>query len=981
ATVLYRNLTTYVNSTLFQFNYTNHTMYVNVSVGIMNYTAINNSQVGNFTLNITADDGNANGTTSTLVNFTIYNINDAPVLDSVGNHTAVQDVNFYMRVNATDVDDFPSYVPYNDTINGSITFNMTFISGTGFFGIDNQTGEINFTANSSQTGVYVLNITVTDGGGLVDYEVMNITVVPNNPPVITTTIANQTTTQNQSFYLEFNGTDPDNATQEIRFYTETYYRNMTLVSSTTKFPLTNDNSSWPSAPVVGIMNYTAVNNSQVGNYTVRIILIDTWNVTDYVDVNFTVYNVNDPPSMDAISSPQTSYEDSEFYLDVNVTDIDYLTPYGDTTTFNITFINGTQFFDINHTTGVINFTIENNSYEGNYTINVSASDSGNETTWRTFNLTHMAVNDYPQFANLNLTMTARSLQNFYYDVNATDEEDGNSSLYFNITFINGTQFFDINHTTGEINFTVNDSYIGTYMINFTVTDSGYNSTFQGFLTNRTNTTQVNLTVTSQNVPPQITSWWLFPYQNPDNITLEENESVTILASVTDDNGDSITCTWYVDGVENGDESEISAGGCALGTAGTNARYTPSFQDSGNRTIVLVISDGNATDSINMTINVTNVNRPPVLRYLIGNQTWPMNIDNGNINLSYHFVDPDNENSVSNDDNNLTYSVNVTPSHVTVTIDQNSGKVTLSPENDWHGTDNVLFVVNDSQYTANSSLIGLNVTYVEVQTQTITVSSSGSSSSSTTTTVTVTEPKIASMEVYAAPFIEIKPFEEYKTPLKFVNDGELDLSDIEISVREIGGSEEVEFQLKNKRIDELLVDEQFTTELAIKTLNLTKKEYQVKITGKVTDPEFSESAIIYLRTVPINKTTIDEKIRIVKDMFEENPQCMDLMELIISAEKELGKGNIKKAENLTRLALDNCRDLIRYTSNMTYSRPAYIQANRIPGSIVLVSVIMAIAVVFIATAHYIMTEKKKRNAREEFIKRKKEAERKRHKRVM
>ncbi len=969
ATTLYRNLSTYINSTLFQFNLTNYTMYENISVGIMNYTIVSNYQVGNFTMNITADDGNINGTTWKLVNFTVYNINDPPVLDTVGNHTAVQDVNFLLQVNASDIDDFPSYIPYNDIVNGTLTYNLSFLQGIPFFDIDNETGLVNFTANSSQTGNYSLNITVTDGGNITDWEVINITVVPNNPPNITTNITAQTTTQNQSFYLEFNGTDPDNATQNITFFSQTYYRNMTLIS-TNKFPVTSiDNSSWPASPVLGIMNYTPVNNSQVGNYTVRIILMDNWNVTDYIDVNFTVYNINDAPVMINITSPQESYEDTEYYFDVNVTDVDFETPYGENITYNITFLNGTSFFGIDNETGIIDYTITNNSCEGNYTVNITAWDSENITTWQVVNFTHRAINDYPQFQNLNLTLEARSLEEFYYDVNATDEETSNSSLFYNITFVNGTQFFNITNDTGEINFTVNDSYIGSYLINFTVTDDGYNSSFQGFLTNRTNTTQVVLNVLSANYPPQITEWGLSPYQDPDNVTLQENGSVEIHVSISDLNNDSLTCYWYVDDIQNGDESEITPGACSYGNPGALARYKPTFQDSGNRTIRFVVSDGNATDTFNFTVNVTNLNRPPQLVYLIGKQVWPMNTENENINLSYHFVDPDNTNSVTNDDNIMQYSINITPSHITVTINQTSGQVTLTPDTNWYGETTTRFVANDSEYAINSSIVDLEVQYVE--TETITVTSSGGSTSTTTNTVTVTETKIASLTIEAEPMIEVKRFEELKTPLKFINTGEVDLSDISISAIDVDRTGEVELQLKNRNINELLTEESFTTDLRIITKNLTRERYQIKITGDVYDPELEQSTTIHLRTLPINKTIIEEQIRLVKDLFEENPPCMELMELIISAERELGKGNLGKAENLTQLALDNCRDLILYTANMTYSRPGYIEANRIPGNLIIVSVILAVSVVIIATAHYITEERRKKKEREEFLKRRRE----------
>ena len=100
-----------------------------------------------------------------------------------------------------------------------------------------------------------------------------------------------------------------------------------------------------------------------------------------------------------------------------------------------------------------------------------------------------------------------------------------------------------------------------------------------------------------------------------------------------------------------------------------------------------------------------------------------------------------------------------------------------------------------------------------------------------------------------------------------------------------------------------------------------------------------------------------------------------MELIVSAERSLGKGDIIQAENLTQLALDNCRDLIRYTANMTYSRPAFIEANRIPGDVVLISIVMTIAVMIIATVHYLHSAGVRKKEREEFLRKRKEERKK------
>ncbi len=101
-------------------------------------------------------------------------------------------------------------------------------------------------------------------------------------------------------------------------------------------------------------------------------------------------------------------------------------------------------------------------------------------------------------------------------------------------------------------------------------------------------------------------------------------------------------------------------------------------------------------------------------------------------------------------------------------------------------------------------------------------------------------------------------------------------------------------------------------LTIETLDLTKDEYEIKITGSVTNPRFNQSTSIYLRPL-YNRTKLEERIQMTKDLFQDNPECLDLTELIFEAEKELDQDNLGKAKELTETALENCRDIIRYTN--------------------------------------------------------------------
>ncbi len=155
----------------------------------------------------------------------------------------------------------------------------------------------------------------------------------------------------------------------------------------------------------------------------------------------------------------------------------------------------------------------------------------------------------------------------------------------------------------------------------------------------------------------------------------------------------------------------------------------------------------------------------------------------------------------------------------------------------------------------------------------------------------------------------------------------------------------------------------TAELTIDAYNLTKDRYEIKIIGKVGSPKFNQSTVIYLENIFENRTKLEERIELVKDLFEENPECLDLTELIVQAERELGKGDIGKARDLTETALQNCRDLIRYSANMTQSVVPGIR-ERVPAIEILIGVI--VVGLLALGAYYVIrrrTERKVRRKRE------------------
>jgi hypothetical protein len=935
STTLYRNLTTYVNASLFPI-YRNVTFYqdngTSLANATFNFSRILNSQVGNYTVNISVYDGRVNGTYSILVDFTVSNINDPPSLNFSCVNFSVEGLPYSCSTggNVTDPDNFPSYVPYTDSVNGSVTFGVSFpncskkfnASDTNctIFGIDPATGVINYSSpQRKDAGNYTVNVSAIDGGNLSSSTVFNFTVIDDYAPQIITAVLPQTTSQNQSFYLEINATDLDSSIDYLYFRSETYYNGTKL--NPNKFPIVTNATFWPSLPVAGIMNYSSVNNSQVGNYSVKITVNDSYGREDFVIVNFTVYDLNDPPVLNLSCANFTteatnySFTDYECKAGQNSSDPDMLTPYGDNLTFNMTFLSGQPLFSMNSSSGLINFTAWNDTFANNtlnftYVLNISVTDAAGASDSRILNLTIFAVNDPPTFNFSNLSAYANSTYFENLSSQMSDEEN-NLPMFYNLTFLScvkentsdtNCSVFGINSTSGVINFSALQKDMGNYTINVTVKDAGnsvppFNATGWRIITFR---------IRQPNRPPDVNIAGVIP-----GILFYENDTVVFAIGVSDPDGDPVACAWY--------RNETQVGSVDPCQNANSWSYTPGFDESGIWPMRLVATDSKMTSSTEIGVVILNRNRPPELIFPVQNQSWNMNTQNRNIILSYNFRDLDNENNVTNDDNNLTVGCTV-PAHISVRIDDQpcpvffapenwTGKavVTLTPDPDWYGTESTAFTLNDSQYLVSSNNVTLNVSYTETQSQTVVQQTTGGGGASTGTLGT----KIASLTITVSPFDRIVSFNKTSARVTFKNSGEVALNDISVNAY-VKESDEISTALSQNKFKALAVGESANTTLTLTTFELTKDSYAITVTGVVNDPKFNQSTTIYIKPL-FNETKLEQKLQFVKDLFQDNPECIDLMELIVQAEKEVNKNNVQKAGELTQAALDNCRDIIRYSN--------------------------------------------------------------------
>ena len=363
---------------------------------------------------------------------------------------------------------------------------------------------------------------------------------------------------------------------------------------------TDNTTMFNISSATGIISFTP-SDDDVGISYVGIVTTETVCNTlhDSKVLMFNVTNVNDIPDLTALLLTNSSSTGNATYYfpisrvdlweDVAYTftmladdpDLHVPPPYTDKLTYGK--IRASEFFLVDSSTGRSSF-MPLQADVGNYTFDFYVYDKAGEIDYHAgvLFIVHN-VNDPPVLQNKTDvigglgSMMADWSKPFYYDVNATDEDD--DTLQYGVQFLNCSKLsggsnctlFGIDSATGGINFTPLLSDIGNYTINYTVTDGIASDWYVGSFAVKT----------WDNLPPNITSWYP-PYYN---VNISEGDVQVFNITVTDDYGIP-TAFWYI----NGNLVHTIAG-----EAGYNYTYISNRRDAGIYNITVVVSDGNLTD--------------------------------------------------------------------------------------------------------------------------------------------------------------------------------------------------------------------------------------------------------------------------------------------------------------------------------------------------------------------------------------------------
>ncbi len=682
--------------------------FVNNANGTGTFTWTPNfTQSGVFNVTFIASDGPL--ADSEVVAITVNNVNQAPVLATIGPRNVNEGAVLNFNATATDPD---ATIPTLSAVN--LPPNATFVNN------GNGTGTFNFSPNFTQAGVFNVTFIASDGT-LADSEVVAITVNNVNLAPVLAAIGPKVVAEGSNLNFNATATDPDATIPTLSAVN--LPANATFVN--------NGNGT-------GTFNFNP-NFTQSGVYNVTFIASDG-TLADSEVVAITVNGVNLPPVLAAIG-PKSVSEGAVLNFGVSGSDPDLSTPA--LSAVNVP-LNAT-FTDNGNGTGTFNFS-PNFTQAGVFNVTFIASDGAladSEVVAVTVNNVNLApvlatigprnVNE-GAVLNFNATatdpdLTVPTLSAVNLPPNATFVDNANGTGTFNFA-PNFTQAGVFNVTFIASDGTLADSEVVAITVNNVnqapvlaaigpkVVAEGANLNFNATATDADATIP---TLSAVNMPPNATfvnnanGSGTFNF-NP-NFTQSGVYNVTFIAS-DGTLADSEVVAITVNGVNlppvlaaigpksvnegavlnfgvSGPDPDLSTPALSAVNVPLNATFTdngngtgtfsfsPNFTQAGVFNVTFIASDGALADSEVVAITVNNVNLAPVLATI-----GPRSVNEGaNLNFNISATDADATTP--------TLIAQSVPSNATFTDNGNgTGTFDFNPTYLQNGVYNVRFIASD-----------------------------------------------------------------------------------------------------------------------------------------------------------------------------------------------------------------------------------------------------------------------------------------------
>ena len=743
-------------------------------------------------------------------------------------------------------------------------------------------------------------------------------------------------------------------------FTETNLVNLTfrLFNATS---LVNETIS-PSTNVIRAINFTNLANINNIKYTYNVTIVDVANNQNTTETR-TITLDNVIPSIPILGNPRNDtyqlYDNATVFDWSNSTDLEnstlnYEFQLSNNTVFNLTYF------------------IKNiNISQSNFTLTVNEMPSVGKHYWRVRSNDGTNYSNYSNlfqvdivYAVINLTSPSynsivRILNTYQFKVEEIANQNWTQRVNITFTAAGSTSgpFVMANNSDPLTNYTYNFTIPNVNPGFLTVIATGYNETLS---INTSSRFRITIPETPAVTKPLITDIYsLNTYTYPNvtaNITVRSDLSVllnAITVQIFQPNGTTSTLTSTVNNEDLATDENFNYE--------HNYTFTPG--ELGEFIIAVSVTDTNYPDSayiayrnnsfyvntsrgISLTTTGSEINNITLndiysrLRLNKVNNSINTTIVPGNYDLkvSTSKIDTELVNATINYNPPTLCSFEdiqetITPPTNTRAVDQftlDCGNLIFSAVNMTYNYTNVLgsitFEENLKMYkcasTSSCDWVKLNTTLDTTNNKIIARFSNFSvfmlsedTTPSTTTTTTTGGAggggggisKLVAIDIIKPGDVSIYEDDTIITPLIIKNTGKTSLFGITLSASTL--SQGLDLVFDNNYISALAVNEEVLTNLRIISRNFTGDQAEVTVTAKSTAPILQDQVKFLIRALGGEKSKAIEQISFLDNFFNGNPECLELRELLVEAQKAVDEKDYKKAITISDSAIQSCKNLL------------------------------------------------------------------------
>jgi len=160
-----------------------------------------------------------------------------------------------------------------------------------------------------------------------------------------------------------------------------------------------------------------------------------------------------------------------------------------------------------------------------------------------------------------------------------------------------------------------------------------------------------------------------------------------------------------------------------------------------------------------------------------------------------------------------------------------------------------------------------------------------------------------------------------TPIFIVNKGKGSLKRVELTVE--SSDPAIQVELNPTSFPTVPAGEKVVSKLKIKSEDV-EGQYEITVRAEVADPYQVDTAKFYVNLVGFGmgrSSIVDEKITFLENLFESNPKCLELKELLDQAKEANANEQHEKALSLVETAIESCSMLVKeMEGTITYTKP-------------------------------------------------------------